>query len=276
MDGLYIHTTITAAANRRYKEYRFNIIMSEPKPTIYQFSLGDKSLQSFVRPGGIDSFLRILKKLQEVAIVQEAWSSQEALDLLEQDKAPKAIFITDPGITDPENKEVSTQVVEYVRNGGTAILGLGFSSNVKPADFQEYMSEQWDLPWKLHSYNREDWAINITASGPPSSQWMHGLQALYRERCVNIDKVAPIARWYTLAPDPYDPDDYENEDEWRAATAKMAPKTQTPVAFASVGKGRLGYTGDVNQHESTDAVILAMLGLNYWAKWCTCGGEKPE
>ena len=38
-------------------------------------------------------------------------------------------------------------------------------------------------------------------------------------------------------------------------------RAETPVAFGAVGKGRLGYIGDVNGEEGTNAAIVAMCGL---------------
>lgn len=35
---------------------------------------------------------------------------------------------------------------------------------------------------------------------------------------------------------------------------------ETPVAFASVDKGRVDYVGDVNGEKESDSVILEMLG----------------
>lgn len=254
--------------------------MSDAKPTIYQFSLGDYVEQNLVRQAGWDpGFSHILRKIQETATIQEAWDTQEALDLLGQDEPPKAIYITDSGITKPKNREVSKRVVEYARNGGTVILGLAFASNVNFAVFNSYMAQHWGLPWKYHSYTSEDCAINIAATGPPGKQWLNGLQALYPQRSMYINNVDRTACWYLPAPYPSDPYGDRPEAKWRveaptlATLATLAPRTQTPVAFAPVGKGRLGYTGDVKQLESTDAVVLSMLGLNNRVRWCTCGEE---
>ncbi|KAK4698980.1 hypothetical protein P7C70_g7289, partial [Phenoliferia sp. Uapishka_3] len=35
----------------------------------------------------------------------------------------------------------------------------------------------------------------------------------------------------------------------------------TPIALARVGKGSIGYIGDVNAEEATTKVVLAMMGL---------------
>ncbi|KAF4311390.1 hypothetical protein GTA08_BOTSDO13129 [Botryosphaeria dothidea] len=42
---------------------------------------------------------------------------------------------------------------------------------------------------------------------------------------------------------------------------EVAPRRQTPAAWAKVGKGWIGYIGDVNGEEATDLIILAMCGL---------------
>ena len=102
------------------------------------------------------------------------------------------------------------------------------------------------------------------------------LKHLYDSKCVYIEKVAPSACWYTPAQSLCRRYEYDTEDERRAAAAKSASRIETPVAFETVGKGRLGFIGDVNQDESTDAIVLSMLGFNCSVDWCTCDGKKFE
>ncbi|KAI1397093.1 hypothetical protein F4819DRAFT_490849 [Hypoxylon fuscum] len=238
------------------------------KPVIFQFSLGDKWMQDMVdlqythQQG---NFTKTIRKLSEKFTVQPAWDAKQAFDLLSYNQAPHAILITDPGITEPENEELSRQVVNYARDGGTVILSLCFSSNVNFDDFSSYM-KGWGLHWKVYSYTRQDCVVNTLAVGPPGVQWMYDLPALYGSKSVFLSNVAPEACWYL--PAPYIQDEYDDEEEIQAPP----PRKETPFAFSKVGKGFVGFTGDVNQHEATDAAILAMLGMDY--PWCTCGKEQ--
>ncbi|KAI2466851.1 hypothetical protein F4781DRAFT_333886 [Annulohypoxylon bovei var. microspora] len=231
--------------------------MDASKPVVFQFSLGDRWMQEMVDPGNMQepSFRETIIKLREVAIVQSAWSADEAVKLLGQNQTPHAILITDPGIVKPKNEKLSRQVIEYARNGGTVVLTLCFSSNIAPDKFSSYMKE-WDLPWKFHSYTRESCVVNTSAVGPRGVQRVHGLPATYESKSVFITNVAHEASWYL--PEPYDPDDYESEESFKA----LPPRKETPFAFSKVGNGYLGFTGDVNQHETTDTAVMTMLGLN--------------
>lgn len=50
-------------------------------------------------------------------------------------------------------------------------------------------------------------------------------------------------------------------DNWYKGTSGFDGSADTAVIFTQVGKGRLGYIGDVNAEEESDKVILTMLGL---------------
>lgn len=226
--------------------------MSDPKPKIYQISLRDLPQQ----------FIRTLDKIRKFANIQAAFDTQEALDLLGQDKVPKAILITDDAIMEPENEEVSKRVVEYARNGGTVILGLAFAYYAMFEEFDHYMSEHWGLPWRGSNFGSENFAINISATGPPGKEWLKGLQAFYHQESSYLGGVDDNACWYLPAPYPYCPEEDGTEEEWRAKAEWVSWSPETPVAFAPYGKGYLGYTGDENQLESTDAIVLSMLGFN--------------
>ncbi|KAI0011942.1 hypothetical protein F4779DRAFT_571033 [Xylariaceae sp. FL0662B] len=224
--------------------------MDDGKPLVFQFSMGEEWMQDMVKNPGSS---QTIGKLSKIATIEQAWDAQQALHLLKQDKVPRAILITDPGITDLENRELSRRVIEYARNGGTVVLSMYFASTVEIDDFEAYM-EQWGLPWRVHSGTRRDCAVNPSASGRPNLQWMEGLPALYWSKSLFLHHVAPEDCWYLPAPSQDDDD----------------PETQTPIVFSKIGKGFLGFIGDVNQTAAADAVLLAMLGMNDKVRWCSC------
>lgn len=244
--------------------------MATKKPIIFQFSLGHDSRQRDIgreNDDELDPFSRAIRQIKSAgskgATIKTAWTLDEALHLMNHEEAPHAILITDPAITWEVNAVLSGHVVQYCRNGGTCILTSRFASNVFFDEFNAYMDQHWGLPWKFHSYTREDCAINISAKGRrDGAQWLYGLQALQRWKASYISGVAPEACWYLPAPNLPENEDDEEEME-RCDASNAMPRTQTPVAFARVGKGYLGYTGDVNQDASTQAVVLSMLDLTY-------------
>ncbi|KAI1377261.1 hypothetical protein F4677DRAFT_444487 [Hypoxylon crocopeplum] len=242
--------------------------MGDSKPIIFQFSFGESYMQDTVDYKGTfpPNFGSTLKKVDEMATVKVAWTAEEASDLLKRNPAPYAILITDDGITESENRELSFQVIEYVRNGGTAILCLCFGREVLNEDFNSFMKD-WDLPWKVHAYLWYDCVVNDSAVGLHGKQWMYGLPALYRSQSLFLGNVAPESCWYLPAPRIQ-----EHDDDKRRKTATLI--RETPIAFTQVGEGYLGYTGDGNQHKATDAIMFAMLGMNQDVWWCTCGHEK--
>jgi hypothetical protein len=72
------------------------------------------------------------------------------------------------------------------------------------------------------------------------------LPACYSQKAVFLKNVEDAAAWYRPSKD-------------SVIESLMA---QTPVALAKVGEGKLGYVGDVNKEEGSDAVVLAMCGLS--------------
>ncbi|KAI1102886.1 hypothetical protein F4804DRAFT_353352 [Jackrogersella minutella] len=233
------------------------------KPIIFQFSLGEKWEQDTVKLGAKSDFssTRTIKKLIEVATIQPAWNAKQGIDLLKKNHSPHAILITDPGIMKPENQELSRRMIDYVRGGGTVIFSFLFPTALFDT-FSLYM-KQWDLRWEIHSYNCYKCSINTSAEGRPGSQWMLGLPAIYDYESIYFRNVAPEDCWYLVVPKI---DGHGREE----GVEVPPPEKQTPVAFSKVGKGFLGLTGDMSQHDATDAVVLSMLGINDPVKWCSC------
>lgn len=214
---------------------------SEPKPTILVFSTSGLE-------GG-------LKKISEKATVHQAYYNNRnaPTTLLSAHPSAQAIWIADPEIVLPEYKQLSQQVVEYVRNGGTAVLGAFFTSGVRPNDFDKWIKKAWGLPWEFGQYQRTTVIFQNSANGPPHSHWRNGMPAAYSSKAVFLKNVAPNESWYASPP---------GSTSESVVFGPTPVKEQTSVAFAKVGNGWLGYTGDVNDEDGTRAAVLAMMGLN--------------
>jgi hypothetical protein len=218
--------------------------MSQHTPVIFAFSLGDPSQQAILQ----DVHGRLMDKIARKAVLKQAGNTQEALDLVNGDNRPKAIFVTDPGITTTKNDIVSDKLVDFARNGGIVVLGGLFSSSIRPSDLRRYF-KKWDLSWKDGSYHRTTVALNQTAGGVPRSE----LPSSYSQKALFLANVDSNAAWYLPTE--------SSVVESRVFPPGPVATSETPVAFTKVGNGWLGYIGDVNAEEDTDAVVLGMLGL---------------
>jgi len=151
----------------------------------------------------------------------------------------------------PALNAVCEKVIEYVRGGGTAVLATHFSSFVRPLDLDHWFRASWDLPWQSGDYHRTTVNLNSDCRVPRLNQ--AGLPEEYSQKAIFLKNVAKDAAVYLPSGNsrvdsavfPADPVDCE----------------QTPVVFAKIGEGWLGYVGDVNNESESQAVVLAMCGL---------------
>lgn len=221
------------------------------KPTILLFSSHGTRLTGPYRNIGS------LKKITDNATVLEAaYNKPNApADLLRANPTARAIWITDPDIALPAHSALSQQIIAYVRNGGTAVLGDSFSSMIRPDDFDRWMRRAWGLPWLFGQYERTTVVFQSGTSGrsSESQHWRDGLPAAYSSKCVFLKNVAAGDSWYAA------PEGAVSES---MVFGSVPVRAQTSVAFAKVGNGWLGFAGDVNDEEGTGLATLAMMGLN--------------
>lgn len=222
--------------------------MSQPEatPVIFVLSLGDPSERALLH----DVHGHLMNKLAEKSILIQAGNTQEALDLINGDNDPRGIFVTDPGITAARNGVVSDKVIEFARNGGIVVIGGVFSSLIRPDNLNKYFNSKWGLPWKTGSYQRTTLTLNQLAEGLPSGN----LPSSYSQKAVFLANVDSKAAWYL-------PTENSVVESLVFLPEPVTNSSETPVAFMKVGKGWLGYIGDVNGEEDTDAVVLGMLRL---------------
>jgi hypothetical protein len=130
------------------------------------------------------------------------------------------------------------------------------SSFSAPLDFDRMMKSVWSLPWRCESYSRENPSLNEATStdqikGGPLPK-MINIKAVYLQNLAAEEKV--YARVERITPRTMTQqllERYEEED----------PTGRAAIAFGSVGKGHLGWIGDVNFEEELDSTYLALLGL---------------
>jgi hypothetical protein len=188
----------------------------------------------------------ILEKLNTVAALDRATKPESALQGL-ADQPPQAVLVTDGGIA--QHRAVYAKLLDYVRGGGRLVLMGNFSSMTRPKDLDRLFQEA-GLPWTHGAYQRTTVHRNDTeetsshTSLPPS----------YSQKAVFLAGVPGKDAWYL-------PNNSSHTQSRVFYPVPITDQEQTPIALTNIGKGKLGYVGDVNGEEGSDAVVLAMCGL---------------
>lgn len=216
-----------------------------PKPTILLLQLDQNS--SFEPLYG--SFIT---KLQSLATLNKARQKSQVLQsLASNDEKPGAILVTDPEIV--QHKNLITKLMEYVRSGGTLVLMGNFSTFIRPSD-QNALFRTMGLPWKREEYLRTTVYLNASAANSIPSSQKTKLPPNYSQKAVFLTGVERNDAWYL-------PTAESRTESLVFAGAALGNLEMTPVACKRVGEGKVGYVGDVNGEEGSDAVVLAMCGL---------------
>ncbi|KAI1778146.1 hypothetical protein F4818DRAFT_405037 [Hypoxylon cercidicola] len=207
------------------------IIMTDVKPTILVF--------------GPEESEGSLKEPKEKANVYHASLTKfgAADKLLDDHPTPRAIFILDPAIVTPDCGGFSDRITDYTFGGGTVVLGGSFSLYVSQSDFDTWMEEEWNLPWKCGNRERTRVVFQSSAVGPRDF-WRDGLVAAYTHDGQLLKNVSPSDSWYATLPN------------------MTNDPVQTSVACAKYGEGWLGWTGDFRNRDETIAAVRVMMDLN--------------
>ncbi|OJD12875.1 hypothetical protein AJ78_06590 [Emergomyces pasteurianus Ep9510] len=191
----------------------------------------------------------LLGALASKASVQRATKPAAAISYLSTN-TPTAIIVTDPGIVKREHSAILEKVISYASHGGIVILAGHFSSFVRPDDLNEFFHSRWNVPWKFGEYQRTTLRLNPQARLANKA----GLPAAYSQKAVFPSNVPLDAALYL-------PTEDSVTESLVFPPMPVADLKQTPVVFAPVGEGWLGYVGDVNAEVGSTAVVLAMCGL---------------
>ncbi|KAL1963223.1 hypothetical protein VTN77DRAFT_8548 [Rasamsonia byssochlamydoides] len=201
-------------------------------------------------------YSRLIDRLAERAKIQRASAADAAVrDLASfKEDPPKAILITDPGVTEKKQpKALLEHLLAYVRSGGTSIFCCTFSSFIRPSDFNQFSRTKLDLPWEFGDYHRT--TVHLNRSNLRARQILDHRPCVYEsysQKAVFLKKVDPSAAVYLSTED--------SRTESHVFYLEKVDVGQTPVAFTRYGEGWLGYVGDVNTEEGSDEVILQCVG----------------
>lgn len=152
----------------------------------------------------------------------------------------------------PEHRELSLQVVEYMKSrGGTAVIGGCFSSFAQPNDIDRWFGEVWGLPWRTGQYHRTIVCLQYSHVSPEGAETSSLLKS-YSSKALFLKNVSPSDSLYA------------SPVGARSESAVFGPipiKAETSIAFGKCSNGWLAYTGDVNNEEGTAAAVFAMMKL---------------
>lgn len=205
--------------------------MSTIQPTILILSPDSQSLFDDV----CACLITLLHDRAQVRRVDQAEAASNYLD----SHRPDAILVVDAGIEERKYNTVRQKLRDYVWWGGTAVFCGVFSGFILSSDLGALFRTDFGLSWEAGSYCRA--TVRMNEPGAANLPSTAGLAPVYSQKALFLRNVECTAAIYV-------------SDE-------VAPRRQTPAAWAKVGKGWIGYIGDVNGEEATDLTILAMCGL---------------
>jgi hypothetical protein len=197
-----------------------------------------------------EMFGALLTELSDKAQIQRVKTATSAIRKLSAEPSPSAVLVTDEALCDESNAHVWEAILQYVRQGGTSVIMGHFSSFAPSKSFKTFFARA-GLQWEDGSYHRTTFVVNGEAVG---HELATKLPAQYSQKAVFVNNVARQDSWYLT-------DEKSVVESNVFAPSSAHANGETAVAFAGVGEGKLGYVGDVNAEEGSDAVILAMCGL---------------
>ena len=200
-------------------------------------------------------YAQLYSVLRKRATITEVEEPHAALTALSSNPRPDAVIVSDPAIANStsEHNKLLTTLIKYAHSGGTVVVGMQYSSYIKPTNFRPFLA-RWGVPWDRGSYLRTTTVLNPTGVPAPldksallpsvSMKSVHVKGAL-REHAVYLPTAESSIQSHVFAPD--------------RLTGEQAE--ESPAVLARVGQGYFGYVGDVNAEEASTRLILEMCGV---------------
>lgn len=192
----------------------------------------------------------LITTIKENSIFQCAKDKVSAIRFLSEEPRPSTVLVTDEAITLSNNASVWDAVLKYICQGGTAVLMGHFSAFLKPPSVKLFFAKA-GVSWEHGSYHRTTLILNRQVVGNALAAI---LPSSYSQKAVFLKNVAPMDSWYVTD------ENSVTESRVFASVGAQIPG-ECPVVFACIGNGRLGYIGDVNGEEGSEAAVLGMCDL---------------
>ena len=216
----------------------------KPKPLIVVLCLDN-------HPKSDDINNPLFTALAKKDVVCKARTVPEARRYLTSTTRPHAILVVDAAVSSFEYREVLLRLAEYTRAGGTVIYAG--TSTVSKFELESTFKDVWDLPWRASTYTNGIYTVNPRVRGIHTN----GLARSYSVKATLVDNVASENAVYLPPSSP--------STLPKGGGSSAGETYQTPAAFATVGRGRVGYVGDVNGVNDTTRLVIAMC---FWPGSC--------
>ena len=147
------------------------------------------------------------------------------------------------------NDVVLPEIKEYVNEGGRLLVAGFFPTNINRPDSQKFFNA-FGLDWCRRGYGKQTYKLNTNTEALKKPKVLPEQLTL---RSLNLAGVAPEDVVYATS----------NEAKESLETNGQAGMLEEwPVVQARVGRGWVGYVGDVRvSGEGVDIVLLGLLGL---------------
>lgn len=198
-----------------------------------------------------ESYASLIDKLADSANVKRAKSAAGAIRYLAEN-SPKAIIITDEGITEKENEAALQKVHSYIRNGGLAIIGLHFPNFTQMDRFDYLFGRVFNLPWRHGDYHRTTFQVNPSCT-LPNGVGLSSMPEPYSMKVLHIKNARPHEKILVPVSDAM--------TQSHVFPPSYVDQTQAATTGTKIGDGYLVYCGDVNAEVGSDHAILALCGL---------------
>ncbi|KAI0534399.1 hypothetical protein GGR58DRAFT_505362 [Xylaria digitata] len=200
-----------------------------------------------------DNYASLLAKIKSKADLQRIEDAGSALRLLSEPPPPSAVIITDEALTLEENAYVLEAILWYVRRGGKVVIMSHFSLFEKLTEIKPFFATA-GVHWVVGPYYRTPVVLNQATVGDSLAM---NIPPQYGQNAQFLGYVAPEDAedvWYRV------------DENSLLQSLVFAPTNThivggTPISLTRIGRGDLGYVGDVNRDEGSDTVALAMCGL---------------
>ncbi|KAI1786101.1 hypothetical protein LXA43DRAFT_79752 [Ganoderma leucocontextum] len=194
-------------------------------------------------------YAHLLSVLAQKDEVRKARTLSQARRYLTSTTRPHAVILADADVTEPEYHELLARLVEYAVAGGTVIHAGSFNSAGLYPDLNNMFKNVWALPWRVStSCTSGRHAVNLHVKG-------FNTKGLVKQCSFTAPPVDNVALEDAVYVTPSLAKKLKNGQPSPPMTC------QTPAAFAKVGRGRVGYVGDVL---GKPAMTNLILGMCFW------------
>lgn len=163
---------------------------------------------------------------------------------------PQVVLAVDGQITRRKYEGLHTQLAEYTRDGGAVICCCNFSSFCRPNDLNQFFS-RFGFQWKSGDYQRTTFALNIAFKHVFAASAFSELAPSCSMKALHLANVSSNDRIYGPTG--------TSRLESMVFPAESVDQSQSPAVLGRCSEGYLGYLGDVNNEECSQALLMVMI-----------------